>query len=861
MSSKFEVLQGTRSWLLTSAGQFAITNIAMRLIHSSHKEKDLAVSNRENAGPVSQSIAQLKELYLKATNEAQQGSIAAAIETCETALPIISSTTTNLITSSELRKWTELLLTRFCILSSHAIQNNNSAWLEAETLAAFRAWADFWERQPGVTPNNAIGGKVEDADVSRRVVWKEYYTTISYILQNDLPYPTTIMATTYNDHALRLVQKSELTRVGHKYESLLLAEVQFPKAEQHNEEVEEWVDMVVRNWKILCGSGWDELALGAGGRAVLSRNVLDILYRAATKTFHSTHILRQLFTVHLAVADFDLAFKAFETYFDIAKKAKQRVEKTGMDEPGLDTDENVLQTVAQCISALCRFGGLAAAEKARELARYLESWFETHDPFHPSTVNIEGITQEKRVINGEIDVAHQIAPKVIVQAWRSVGIAYAQWARLTYDAKSRSPYQLKAIESLRKALHPAHGQEDDIDTLFALAIVLAERRQIGEAIRAVGAALQPSSDSTSSPYADGYSGRYARERSLIPLWHLLALLLSAKEEFPEASRACEGAFKQFGDLDVLFGDVDATYQSEHLQGLQEKTTLNAVIDDMDDFEKETVLEVKITQLILAEVQDGPEDAINGTEELLSLYTRLFGDPQTSLVSRPKTVEQGPPQTGTGTLKSVKGSIFKRKNRDTSTATSNDTVRPETSQVTAPKIQVTGENGNHKHRHHGIHLPHSQKADNLLRKKSQSSMNHRNTSAALRQQQQQQQQHVDGTREVGGPPSQHVSDLDNFTHSSVRQVAAPPVRFPTEQARRHKVGILVKVWLLIAGFYRRAEMYDDAKMAIDAAYELVDSVEADILKDTTGNLHVDEPGWGVGKCVEEMWGDVWAEVSH
>lgn len=828
----------------------------MRLLHSSHKEKDLAVRNRENVvGPVSQSFVQLKELYLKATNEAQQGSIAAAIETCEAALPIISSTTTNLVTSAELRKWTELLLTRFCMLSSHAIQNNNSAWLEAETLAAFRAWADFWERQPGVTPNNAIGGKVEDADVTRRMVWKEYYATISYILQNDLPYPTTIMATTYNDHALRLVQKSELTRVEHKYESLLLAEVQFPKADQHNEEVEEWVDMVVRNWKILCGSGWDELALGAGGRTVLSRNVLDILYRAATKTFHSTHILRQLFTVHLAVADFDLVFKAFDTYFDIAKKAKQRVEKTGMDEPGLDTDENVLQTVAQCISALCRFGGLAAAEKARELARYLESWFETHDPFHPRTVNGEGNTQE-RIINGEFDLAHQIAPKVIVQAWRSVGIAYAQWARLTYDAKSRSPYQLKAIESLRKALSPAHGQEDDIDTLFALAIVLAERRQIGEAIRAVGAALQPSSDSTSSPHADGYSGRYARERSLIPLWHLLALLLSAKEEFPEASRACEGAFKQFGDLDVLFGDVDATYQSEHLQGLQEKTTLNAVIDDMDDFEKETALEVKITQLVLAEVQDGPEDAINGTEELLSLYTRLFGDPQASLLSRPKTVEQGPPQTGTGTLKSVKGSIFKRRNRDTSMATSTETARPETAQV-APKIQVTGENGAQKHKHHGFHLSHSQKADNLLRKKSHSSMKHRNTSAALRQ----QQQNIDGTPEAGRPPSQHMSDLVNFTNLSAGQVPTPPVRFPTEQARRHKVGILIKVWLLIAGFYRRAEMYDDAKMAIDAAYELVDSTEADILKDTTGNLHVDEPGWGTGKCVEEMWGDVWAEVSR
>lgn len=836
----------------------------MRLLHSSRGEKDLAVRNRTDASPVSQSVAQLRELYLKATNEAQQGSHAAAIETCETALPIISSTTTNLITSSDLRKWTELLLTRFCMLTSHALESNNAAWLGEDTLVAFRAWAEFWERQPGVTPNNAIGGKVEEAEVSRRMVWKEYYATISYILQNDLPYPTTIMANGHNDQALRLLQKSELTRVEHKYESLLLAEVQFPKAEQHNEEVEEWVEMVVSNWKLLCGGGWDEQALGAGGRLVLSRNVLDILYRAATKTFHSTHILRELFTVHLALADFDLAFKAFDTYFEIANKAKLRVEKTGIDEPGLDTDEELLRTICQCIAALCRFGGLPAAEKARELARYLETWFETHDPSHRRiTVTENGNDPERRITNGEFDRAHQISPTVIVQTWRSIGIAYAQWARLTYDAKSRSPYQLKAIQNLRKALSPEHGQEDDIDTLFALAIVLAERRQLGEAIRAVSAALAPSSDSTSAPHADGYSGRFARERSLIPLWHLLALLLSAKEEFPEASRACEGAFKQFGDLDVLFGDVDATYQSEHLQGLQEKTTLNAVIDDMDDFEKEAVLEVKITQLILAEVQDGPEDAINGTEELLSLYTRLFGDPQASLTPRPKTVDQGPPPTSTGTLRSVRGSIFRRRGRNHEQAPAHyDTSRPQTSQVpptAAPKIQVTGENGDsHKYKHHGLHLHHHTKNENLLRKKSQTSMGHRNTTPQMRQ------NDANGAPEFnapGGLPSQHISDLgEEFTNLPTASVATPPVRFPAEQARRHKVGVLVRVWLLIAGFYRRAEMFDDAKLAIDAAYELVEIIEVDVSKDTTGTLHTDEAGWGVGKSVEDMWGDVWAEVS-
>src|SRR5205814_3814383 len=113
------------------------------------------------------------------------------------------------------------------------------------------------------------------------------------------------------------------------------------------------------------GRAWREHDLGQGGRESLSRGVLDILYRAATKTFHSTAILRFLFTVHLSVAEFDLAFKAFDSYLEIVKKGRARVGKTGIDEPSLDDDGTALETMSQCIVALCRFGDRQAAEKAR----------------------------------------------------------------------------------------------------------------------------------------------------------------------------------------------------------------------------------------------------------------------------------------------------------------------------------------------------------------------------------------------------------------------------------------------------------------------------------------------------------------
>jgi tetratricopeptide (TPR) repeat protein len=874
-----------------------INSTAMGMFHTSRGEKK---SSREKKELLGLSVGDLSEIYRKGTSLANNGSQAAAIDILESALPIISASASQLSSSVELRKSTELILTKLCVLSSHAIRNSKSSWLEAETLAAFRAWADFWMGQSGPT-NTVVAGHAPEADVSRRQVWKEYYATLSYILQADLTYPTTALATAYNDHALRLVQREELMRVETTYEALLLEEVQFPKAEDHSEEVEEWVDIVMKNWRVLCGTNWQEQSLGAGGRDAVSRGVLEILYRAATKTFHSTRILRHLFTVHLAVADFDLAFKAFDTYFDIVKKGNQRVEKTGEQEPGLDSNENVLRTASQCIRALCRYGGLSAAEKAKDLAHFLESWLEKHDLVYvqEAVASGNGNGNSRLVKNGHFEKSQSISPHVIAHAWRSIGISSAQWARLTYDANARQEFQLKAIAQLRRALKPEYGCTDDVDTLYALALVHSERRQLGDAIQTVGAALALHQSSDGPPHSDSYSGRFSRERSLISLWHLLALLLSAKEEFSEAYQACESAFKQFGNLRILFGE-NTKYQSEHLNGLEEKPAIKPVIDDMDDFEKETILEVKITQLVLIEVQDGPDVALNGTEELLSLYSRLFGAPQTSAFTTPKP-SQRPPATATSTLRSIKGSIFGRSRRSVrevsgaTTATNmtektNTSSRPQTAQTVAtvaPKIQVTGEKGEGAKRtvqsQHGqpANKAASVKGDHLLRKKSQASMRKRDPPAprvpqsqvgiALSPETFSEKQDL-ATRQIPTAPrgmSQQEAQMQSSRSNAQERLpnkplslssATPVPRFPAEQARRHRIGILIKVWLLIAGFYRGAELYDDAKLSIDAAYELVSGLEADVLNDTSGTISIDNPGWGIGKCVEKLFADICAEVS-
>lgn len=869
-------------------------------------------------------VCALKASYLKGTAQVRTGAVAEALVTFESALPILSTVSSlsgPVKQGRELWSWSELYLTGFCMLSSHAIKTKITSLLEAETLSAFRAWGNFWDTQ---TPA-PTGGRAFQAEVPRRRVWREYYITLSDLLRQDLPFPTTSLTIAHAEPSPKLRQRAEIKRVEAKYETLLLAEVHFPKAEQASEEVESFVEITMENWRILCGSSWKEHDLGEGGSEAVSRGVLDILYRAATKTFHSTAILRHLFTVHLAIAEFDLALKAFDTYMEIVKKAKAREEKTGESEHGLDNDETVLKTVSECIRALCRYGSRQGAEKAEELGKYLEEWMENHHPSEPRPQNGHPSGNDHPT-----SPSAKVHPKVFALVWRSIGISYAQWARMTYDASSRSEIQIKAIKSFRKSLSLEYQSSTDVETLFALGILLAERRELGPAIDVVKAALLPRSASTSNSTnrLGPHKTPFSRERTLVPLWHLMALLVSARQEFITSARSCEGAFEQFQDPKYLFGDEDLNdpFRSEHLKEYASNT---GVVDEMDDFEKEGILEVKMTQLALIEVLEGPEIAVNASDELLSLYTRLFGDPLKDQL--PKLMPAAPPKTSAGTIRTIRGSIFGRTGRSlrksNPSAASGSTIqdiseispqRPQTSRTIAstiaPTIQVTGENGTAKSRRNSLKNPHhheklqkrnestSRKKGTSLRNRSSSASKARGTSSARNSRHlgtevdgddfytpmesdnrnswlpdfQEGEIGVAVTPDSSVPSNVLPSNTQNMSQrepslkpaaqdNRVPQVSpfqsstSPATRFPKEQERRRRTAILVRVWLLISGFYRRASMFEDSRGSIEEAQKLVEGLEEDISRDTTGSVSLQHAGWGGGRSVGELWGDVFSEV--
>ncbi|KAK0621174.1 hypothetical protein B0T17DRAFT_608449 [Bombardia bombarda] len=853
-------------------------------------------------------VCALKSTYLKANCLARDGQKHKALEAFELALPSLSAVWTTKNARQQLRYWAELFLTEYCMLAGQAIRENGQLLSGSNCLAAFRAWSKYWAGTKSVPLPGGYGFR---GSVPRRQVWSEYYYAISEILQRDLPFPTGYAAVN-NESSARNQLRTELKKVETIYQGLLFTETRFPRANELRAEIEDFIDRVMQNWIILNGCGWKELDLGAGGRESLSHGVLDTLYGAATKTYHSTAILRHLFTVHVAVAEFDLAFMAFDSYLELVKKGKARVEKTGHPEPALDDDATVLEIMSVCIAALCRYGGREAAEKSRTLASELELLIEKvgqadsglQDGFKP--------LKEDRPLSA---VHVKVPPEILSLSWQSVGLAHAQWARVTHDAESRSQVQEKAIQCLRKSLSPEFGNTADIRGVFALGLLYAEQRKLTIAIELVKAALLTDKAAENQEL---YNGPYWRERSLIPLWHLLALLLSARQEYVMAARACEGAIEQFKDPYVLFGgkSLNGGYRSDHLNDAEgrgaEGRGGDGLVDEMDDYEKESILEIKMTQLAILELMEGPAVAVNASSELLTLFPRLFGDLEQKADSNAR---MEPPKTA-ATLRSARGSIFGSRSEkpvqarqsilNNSERMATIPSRPQTSQTVqsvattvAPAIQVTNEFGDARSSRR------SRKSESISRRSEsgkRGSLRKRDRSGSRGAiQQQHTPSVVDGekyftpfddlnlpqyfssrsgvgaAKDTTGPGTFQRSDsytsnassrlrnadLSGISVEEVESFSAllPFVQFPQDHTRRRRRAILVKVWLAIAGFYRRAGLLDDGQKACAEAQKIVQALEAEVSSDGSGSLSVREAGWGQHKSVEELLADVWTEIGH
>ena len=167
--------------------------------------------------------------------------------------------------------WTQKLLLRHLFLTSRYVISNrekpgelfSSAPLIApgSLLSSFRAFASFYEaRDPAFLRKFPI----ED---DPRYAYKAYYDVISIMIQHDIVQPV---------FRSRSQQSAELKRVEGLYQSLLTGQFEFPRADEENYHIELWVDQVIANWRAMCGRSWKDDDLGEGGKASLSRGVLEV---------------------------------------------------------------------------------------------------------------------------------------------------------------------------------------------------------------------------------------------------------------------------------------------------------------------------------------------------------------------------------------------------------------------------------------------------------------------------------------------------------------------------------------------------------------------------------------------------------
>ncbi|PHH77617.1 hypothetical protein CDD82_3446 [Ophiocordyceps australis] len=850
-------------------------------------------------------VCALKSAYLRANCLTRALRMKEALAALEAASPVLERVWTRQGIRKQLRNWSELFLTEYCQLSSAAIDKNELSLDDPSTLAPFRAWTKYWE----VMQTPFAGGSGFKGLVPRRQIWSEYYSALSRILESDISFdPPSTDANTKLSSRAQLA--TELKHAEKALRTLLLSETTFPRADEERPHVEALVKQVVKNWSIMCGRAWRQEDLGQGGRFAMSRGVLEILYSAATRTFHSTAILRSLFIVHLSIAEFALAFKALDSYLAIVKKAKARMDKTGQAEPSCDSDEMVLQTMAQGVLALCRYGHREAGEKAHVLGAEIEDL-------------LSKLPQIKATQNGTSPIAEEsvkktpetvVSPQIVAAAWQAIGLSHANWSRLTFEAASRTEIQAKAIRCLRQSLSAEYGCSKDVRSCFSLALLLAERRDITAAIELVKYALMSNKD-----HDGGYDllrGQYWQERADLSLWHLLALLLSVKPDYDASNLACASALEQFKDSAVLFGPANSSFRSEHLNEADSVVvdSQRGLVDDMDDWERETLLEIKTTQLSILELSAGPDMAVNSSYELLTLFTRLFGNVKVKPVATATPTPSQPPRTS-ATFRSIRGSIFGlRTDRSPSTARRSsiselsekaDPVvsRPTTMQnvtATRPAIQITEANGNQ------LGVPKTRRASSTNRQRNRSLSRRRNslkkrdrstsfhgpetvarfplpTNGAEASSGLLESDSPTGTFVFTSKPSQvrvpsfsggralslgsrasiasKPTDLSGLEADKAQTMPPllPFVQLPKDKEKARRLATLVKIWLTVAGFYRRAGLAEDSKEAIAEAQKLVQGMETDSCRAQEGTAS-QEAGWAEQASIDDLWGDVWCELG-
>ena len=557
---------------------------------------------------------------------------------------------------------------------------------------------------------------------------------------------------------------------------------------------------------------------------------------------------------------------------------------------------------------LCEFGGRGEVERALDLSVYIERWLSRHDV-------ISSVVIEEGVRKPQSEASISVSGQTLASVHKAIAISKMSWARFTFEESARAPLQASAITHLRLALQSDHEAEEDCTILYALALMLAETRDIEGAIAVVKQALSSESQAFTEPIDQksllkDIKARRTRKRSLVECWHLLALLLSARQQFETAEALCHTALDH--------AEAGRSFSTTQTDGRH---------CELSYFEKQQIVEVKMTQAALTEINEGSEAAVNAGGELLALYTSLFEvsslKPQTA-----KSLE--PPQTSSGTIRSLRNSLFGR-GRSTRVASlpqdpaavatrsrraSADTTRPPTIAVTEEESTTSPPSIDPSRlTHHPSHkLQKRPSKKSVQRSRTVSPVRSRATSQLARAPSAATKSTTGDARsienehlrpatavsynqdEVGvavshdlrasvaaqfdtlslstlppqltfrnGSANQPGQSSHTYT-SSLTSFKTPhfkilPPRFSKPEQQWYALTLLNKIWLFIAAFYRRAGMFDDAQGAFDEAFKQAKLIEAAVATRGSSVRKFERAGWGGTRSVEQVWADSYSEMGN
>ena len=273
------------------------------------------------------------------------------------------------------------------------------------------------------------------------------------------------------------VLRKEISQESRVLERQLLTAARFPKASERDTALVDFAEILMQNWNLTNRDRQD------------AKNILEFLYKVATKTYHSQKLLRYLLTIHCSLRYYADAERIFRTYMELVEKAKLRVSKGSV---GVELDDPQMISIAMAEGINMLIHDLKKYEDARDAADLLKKW-----------------TSEFQVQNDDA--------KFHAVAWFAIGNAYGYLSRNTAFTEQRTDLENTAKEAYLTSLS---FDPENFDSLFEGALLLAETQKIISAEELVQKAIKI-------------------DKTHIQSQHLYVLILTCQEKYDEARLICK----------------------------------------------------------------------------------------------------------------------------------------------------------------------------------------------------------------------------------------------------------------------------------------------------------------------------------